>query len=54
MFIRIDQQEAIQVEKGLCNSTSQPLRYSFPGDYSSDAQFYVFIGVITWLYSSAT
>jgi len=51
---QIDQQEAIQVEKGLCNSTSQPLRYSFPGDYSSDAQFYVFIGVITWLYSSAT
>ena len=31
------------------------LEAEFPGDYSSDAQFYAFIGIIiTWLYCSAT
>lgn len=59
MCYRIDHHEGVEYDKSVClkkedNSTSQPLTYNFPGDFSSDAQFFVFVGVMTWLYSSAT
>jgi len=58
---QIDHYEGVKYDKSVCekkkeDSTSQPLTltYNFPGDFSSDAQFHVFVGVMTWLYSSAT
>ena len=60
MCYRIDHHEGFKYNDSMCeknkedNSTVQTLTYNFPGDFSSDAQFYVFVGVMTWLYSSAT
>jgi len=57
---QIDHHEGFKYNDSMCeknkedNSTVQTLTYNFPGDFSSDAQFYVFVGVMTWLYSSAT
>lgn len=36
------------------NNTKSPPPISFPGDFSSDSQFFVFTGVVTWLYCTAS
>lgn len=33
------------------NNTSLNFSVSFPGDFSSDAKFFVFVGVVCWLYT---
>ena len=40
-------------ENKFCSKADLPNTVNFPGDFSSDAQFFVFIGVITWLYCFA-
>ena len=47
---RVNQLEPINVT-GFCNATSSPDYIGFIGDFSSDAQFFVFTGVICFLYS---
>jgi hypothetical protein len=43
---QLDHMDPVKVQ--VCG---QETEVSFPGDFSSDAQFFVFIGVICWLYS---
>jgi len=45
---KLDSMEPLQFET-LCGSHNASKIY-FPGDFSSDAQFFVFTGVTTWLY----
>jgi len=55
---RLDHEKPLQYDLKMCdpdkpaNSTKQ--HFTLPGDFSSDAQFFVFIGVIVWLYSMAS
>jgi len=35
---------------GVTPGTTKDLEITFPGNFSSDAEFFVFIGVVTWLY----
>ena len=35
---------------GVSKQPSKDMEITFPGNFSSDAEFFVFIGVISWLY----
>jgi len=51
----LDRQE-VTYKTPICdsNSTTTTAIFTFPGDYSSEAQFYVLVGVLTWLYCFAS
>jgi len=52
---RLDHGVPTEYPEPLCgNKTDTKKEFTFPGDFSSDAQFFVFIGVIVWLYSMAS
>lgn len=44
----------VTVDTKICQVTPDAEYVSWPGDYSSDAKFYVFIGVVSWLFCIAT
>jgi len=46
----LDHYDNVTVDQTKCDVTEDAKYVSFPGDYSSDAKFYVFIGVISWLF----
>lgn len=53
---RPDHNKEIHYQSPVCNGndTKENKTFTFPGDFSSDAQFYVFTGVMVWLYSTAS
>ena len=51
-FCRLDRQE-VTFTVPVCGSYSSKT-FTFPGDFSSEAQFYVLVGVLTWLYCFAS
>jgi len=52
----LDENVAIEYSKPVCSPPegNTKEKFTFPGDFSSDAEFFVFVGVITWLYCAAT
>jgi len=50
----LDHADAVPVDLTKCPVTKDAENITFPGDYSSDAKFYVFIGVISWLFCILT
>ena len=55
-FFSLDENVAIEYSKPVCSPPegNTKEKFTFPGDFSSDAEFFVFVGVITWLYCAAT
>jgi len=53
---RLNHEKNRKYEVNMCDPTqaNKTEEFQVPGDYSSDAQFFVFIGVIVWLYSMAS
>ena len=53
-YFRLDRQE-VSYNSPVCDSNSTKTEVMFfPGNYSSEAQFYVLVGVLTWLYCFAS
>jgi len=52
----VDENHATEYETPVCSppAGNKKEKFTFPGDFSSDAEFFVFVGVITWLYCAAT
>jgi len=50
---RLDHLAPVVIQNFCKNNTKSP-PISFPGDFSSDSQFFVFTGVVTWLYCTAS
>lgn len=52
---RPDHNDGTPYKSPICgDATKTDKTFTFPGDFSSDAQFYVFTGVMVWLYSTAS
>jgi len=52
---RLDHGQPILYNDTICGpNIGKPHEFTFPGDFSSDAQFFVFMGVMVWLYSMAS
>ena len=53
---RLDHEKPHEYHVKMCDTLKPDnitKQFTVPGDFSSDAQFFVFIGVIVWLYSMA-
>jgi len=54
---RLDHEKPHEYHVKMCDTLKPDnitKQFTVPGDFSSDAQFFVFIGVIVWLYSMAS